>query len=108
VNQAENDCSLCLYIFSSSEKKIGYPLPRRLARMLITGETVTKDQYVHPSLLKNVSIESLFKLLKFGLWVDYKIRQNTSLSVVDLIKRELDVYQNHDAALTLLYLDTKV
>jgi hypothetical protein len=79
-------------------EKHGYPLPGRLAKLLITGETLTTDQNVHPSLLNNVTTESLFKFLKFGLWVDYKIRQNKSLSVVDLIRKELDAYQNHGVA----------
>jgi hypothetical protein len=82
-------------------EKYNYPLPRRLARMVISRESVTvplkKDgskssEYIHPSLLDNVSIERFFKLLKFGLWVDYKIRRNTSLTVGDLIRKELDAY----------------
>jgi hypothetical protein len=99
-------------------EKYNYPLPRRLARMVISRESVTvpvplnnmddgrwttnavpwkKDgskssEYIHPSLLDNVSIEGFFKLLKFGLWVDYKIRRNTSLTVGDLIRKELEAY----------------
>jgi hypothetical protein len=71
-----------------------YPLPARLGK-LIKIEKTTLDDNVHPSLLENVTTESILKLLKFGLWVNYQIQSNKSLSAEDVIKNELKLYQ-HD------------
>jgi hypothetical protein len=45
---------------------------------------------VHPALLKNATTESIIKLLKFGLWVNYHTRQSKSLR--DVINKELEMY----------------
>jgi hypothetical protein len=41
-------------------------------------------------LLKNAETESIIKLMKFGLWVNYHTRQ--SKSVRDVIDKELQMY----------------
>jgi hypothetical protein len=62
---------------------------------LLKTKTTTSNSNVHPSLLENVTTESILKLLKFGLWVNYQIQSNKSLSAEDVIKNELKLYQ-HD------------
>jgi hypothetical protein len=54
---------------------------------------VTKDDNVHPSLLKDVTTEGLLKLLRFELWVDYQTR-NKSISKKEVIEKELQLYKN--------------
>jgi hypothetical protein len=61
--------------------------------MFITAETLDHDKNVHPSLVANVSIESMVKMLNFGLWVDYQIRKNSSISLKELIMNELKFYE---------------
>jgi hypothetical protein len=56
---------------------------------------VTEEDEVHPSLLQNATTKTLMKLLKFGIWVEYQIRQNKSSSVEDVIKKELQLYENN-------------
>jgi hypothetical protein len=54
----------------------------------------TVPQYhVHPSLLKNVTTESILKLLKFGLWVNHQLN-NKSQSLKEVIKKELELYKH--------------
>jgi hypothetical protein len=65
--------------------------------MLLQMGKVTESDEVHPSLLQNATTKTLMKLLKFGLWVDYQIRQNKSSntsSVEDVIIKELQLYEN--------------
>lgn len=52
------------------------------------------DQIVHPYLIENATTESLVKMLKFGIWVDYQMRLNKSSSQEDVVRRELAFYQN--------------
>jgi hypothetical protein len=58
-------------------------------------DSTSHNDNVHPSLLENVTIESLMKLMKFGIWVDYQIRQNKFLGVENVIREELKLYQDY-------------
>jgi hypothetical protein len=68
-----------------------YPLPARLGK-LIKNEPTTLDDNVHPTLLEDVTTERLVKLLKFPLWIAYQIRINNSISVEEVISKELKLY----------------
>jgi hypothetical protein len=50
---------------------------------------------VHPSLIGNASTESLIKMMKFGLWTDFKIMENLSLNLEDVIEKELNFYKGY-------------
>ena len=66
------------------------------------------EQNVHPSLLEKATTEKLIKLLKFGLWVDYKIRQNSSESLKDIISKELKYYQNDLAVQDVIQVKSQI
>jgi hypothetical protein len=70
-----------------------YPLPAKIANLLKM-QTMTKDDNVHPSLIEDASTESIMKLMKFGLWVDYQIKIKKSNNVKEVISKELEMYQN--------------
>jgi hypothetical protein len=61
---------------------------------LLKKETTTKSDNVHPSLLDNVTTESLMKLMKFGLWVNYQIKMKKSITVEEVLRKELKMYQD--------------
>jgi phosphotransferase system HPr-like phosphotransfer protein len=70
-----------------------YPLPARLGK-LIKNEITTLDDNVHPSLLEDVTTESLMKLMKFQLWIAYQIRINKSTSAEEVMSKELNLYEH--------------
>jgi hypothetical protein len=70
-----------------------YPLPEKLGNLLKKGLT-TKSDNVHPSLLDDVTTESLMKLMKFGLWVNYQIRMKKSHTIEEVLRKELKLYKN--------------
>jgi hypothetical protein len=64
--------------------------------LFILGENISLEQdAVHPSLIGNASTESLIKMMKFGLWTDFKIRENSSSNLEDVIKEELNFYKDN-------------
>jgi hypothetical protein len=71
-----------------------YPLPAKLGKLL-KRKTITHDINVHPSLLDNVTTESIMKLLKFELWINYQIRSEKYLTANDIIRKELKMYQDN-------------
>jgi hypothetical protein len=70
-----------------------YPLPAKLGKLFHI-ETMTSVDNVHSSLLEDVTTESLLKLLKYKLWVDYQIRMNKSSNLEEVVKKELKLYEN--------------
>jgi hypothetical protein len=70
--------------------KGAYPLPSVLGQLLELRVVKNDDNNVHPSFLRNASITSLIKFMKFGLWVNYHTRQ--SKSIRDVIEKELQLY----------------
>ena len=60
---------------------------------LLLPRPIKKDMSVHPSLLEKVSLEGLIKMMKFGLWIDYKMKVNNAKTVKDLITDELQFYK---------------
>jgi hypothetical protein len=70
---------------------------------------MTTNDNVHQSLLEDVTTETLMKLLKFELWVDYEIRMNKSANPKEAINKELKQYKLHlgikDNILVASYLD---
>jgi hypothetical protein len=62
--------------------------------MLLTHKRVTKIDNVHPDLLKNVTITSLIKMLRFGQWVEYRKRQDATLDDEGVINEEMKFYKD--------------
>jgi hypothetical protein len=56
-------------------------------------KTVTQNNNVHPSLLENVSIEGIIKLMHFGIWVDSKLKIEAN-TIEKIMKNELKLYKN--------------
>jgi hypothetical protein len=72
-----------------------YPHLGNIAKLISIGAHVTPEQNVHPSLIEHSSTESLIKMMRFGLWMDHKMRENPSLGQVDIIRGELKLYENY-------------
>jgi hypothetical protein len=64
--------------------------------LFIPGENISLEQdLVHPSLIRNASTDSIIKMLKFGLWTNYKMMENSSLNLQDAIQGELNFYKDY-------------
>jgi hypothetical protein len=75
---------------------LGYPLLKKLSKLFILGENMSlKQDAVHPSLIGNASTESLIKMMKYGLWTEFKIMENSSANLEDVIKEELNFYKDY-------------
>jgi hypothetical protein len=75
---------------------LGYPLLKKLSKLFILGENISlKQDGVHPSLIGNASTESLIKMMKYGLWTEFKIMENSSANLEDVIKEELNFYKDY-------------
>jgi hypothetical protein len=62
--------------------------------MLLTHNSVTKSDNVHPDHLKKVSVKSLIKMLRFGQWIEYRKRQDSTLDNKGIINEEMKFYQD--------------
>jgi hypothetical protein len=77
-----------------TENHYHYPLPGILA-MLMTHKSVTKEDNVHPSFIEKASPKSIIKLLKFGIWLEFKKRQNKTLDIMKIMDEELEAYNKY-------------
>ena len=53
---------------SADDKAYVFPLPARLASLLMPTKTTFHQDKVHPDFIEGISTEQLLKMLQFGRW----------------------------------------
>ncbi len=73
-------------------KIIGAKYGNILKKILFPADRSILNTIARPAFVEGLRFEELFRMLKFGLWVDYKRESDALITVKDIITKELDVY----------------
>ena len=69
-----------------------YPLPARLASLLMPTRTTFHKDRVHPEFVEGLSTEQLLKMLQFGRWSKYWVKTGMSKTIGDVLRGDLTIY----------------
>ena len=79
-----------------TDQKYVYPLPLRLANLLLPGDSFKSVDYnalAHPSFLQRITTDQFIKMFKFGLWAEYQLNASDDFTTLsDVVKAELDIF----------------
>ena len=79
-----------------TDQKYVYPLPLRLANLLLPGDSLKSVDYnalAHPSFLQRITTDQFIKMFKFGLWAEYQLNASDDFTTLsDVVKAELDTF----------------
>ena len=71
-----------------------YPLPARLASLLMPTKTTFNKDRVHPEFVEGLSTEQLLKMLQFGRWSKYRVKTGKSKTLGDVLRGEIGIFED--------------
>ena len=79
---------------SADDKAYVFPLPARLASLLMPTKTTFHQDKVHPDFIEGISTEQLLKMLQFGRWSKCRVRTGESETLGDVLRGELKIFED--------------
>ena len=71
-----------------------YPLPARLASLLMPTKTTFDKDRVHPEFVEGLSTEQLLKMLQFGRWSKCRVKTGNSKTLEDVLRGEMRIFED--------------
>ena len=71
-----------------------FPLPARLASLLMPAMTTYHKDKVHPVFIAGMSIEQLLKMVQFGQWSKCMVKTKKAKSLADVLRREVQIFED--------------
>ena len=71
-----------------------YPTPHEIAKLIEPGVS-NSGGLARPSILEKADTKSLAKLLHFKIWVHSKINANELKNPSDVVKKEIEIFEQH-------------
>ena len=79
---------------TDDEKSHAFPLPARIAKLLMPIYTNYHNDKVHPELVEGLSTEQMLKMLQFGRWSKCKVKTGMSKSLSNVLREELKIFED--------------
>ena len=74
-----------------------YPTPNEIAKLIEPGVSGSGG-LARPSILEKADTKSLAKMLHFKIWVHSKINENELKTPSDVVKKEMEIFEQHGFA----------